>query len=1732
MLRFVFLLTIISSFLYPADQFKKLTLEERANYKFKIEEVYQKHRSNGNDFKLPDFEFFLKEAEKDIKYTNALELFFNYKIDEEKLQGEIERIVENTRQPQVLKEIFAALENDPEIIAEVYARDILSERILENLYYNDDKFQKDLRDLVQSEIKKVKYAIDLKNLSGKYIETTVKVKNKNGLPEKNTMEFNKNEFENFLNFLSKKFNKIDERKFADGTFLEIGKISKIVEDRESIRVTGILDKGRDYIKICTAYWEKKRFQKWWEEIEDKIPTYLKLNKGNFKIPQIRNNSCRDDTWYKLPGPPDERYNSASLVFGNYFTIWGGLSDDLIPLNTGLRYNITSDSWSEISTTNAPTARKDFMYCTTLQHMYIWGGRDADGNYLNTGAHYNSYNDTWQTIVPVGNVPSGRRGGVLVYSGYVSGLILFGGENASGKLNDLYYYSFITSRWIFNYTLNPPSPRSNATGIVYTSGDDYLLVWGGKDSSNNPLGDGKKFSVASNSWQTIASAPPGNARYDYSILLSGDKALIWGGIGSGNNPLNTGLIYNFTANNWTPMSSSGLSGRYGHSAVLVDSNNMIIWGGTNLQSAYFNDGKKYSISGNSWIDIPEGPSGRAFHAAGFSGGHMFIWGGKNNFDVLGSGAKYNVSGNTWTSLYDGGAPTARYDYGITWTGTEVVIFSGCFPGFYYEDGKKYNLSNDTWSSIADSTEVIEGRALPAFYYWPSGQSIIVWGGSKDFGVTQLGDGAIYNISSNSWTYIDPNDDPDTPSPRSYFASAWDPTSEKMYVWGGYTNDEPYYANDGAIYDPANSTDPWQPIPIDDNTPSERAMVLGVWTGSKFIVWGGEDINWETLNTGGIYDPISQSWTPTSITNAPNPRAFHLAKYIDTGMAIWGGDDYLQVLNDGGILNSSNQWSSFPSENAPEARTTHSGNWNGRDLFIWGGSNYDNHFFNNGARYDLSSFTPVSTTGAPKGKANFEIIWTDGYFFVWGGIVKNGYTNMGALYCSCLNAPPQATNPSPSNGGKACVSQPVDFSCENGEANLFDIYIDSTLECENVSSCSCSKSLAIGSHTWSVVSENHCGTASGSPPVWTLDVITTPGSASNPEPANGSFKCSSSPITATWSAGTYAEKYDVYLNSNLISSCENISETTCNFGLLSGGNYNWYVISENICGSEQGPTWNFSVDTGVPNSATDPDPANGSSVCPDPDLSWTAASGTRTYDVYFNTQKICSDITNTSCDPGTISSGSHSWYVVAKNGCGNTQSPNWSFSIKTAPGSASNPSPYNGEELCTLTPTLSWDAAPNATSYDVYVDNELKCEDITSTTCNPGALSAGDHTWYVISKNGCPTQNNIGPTWIFSLDEGAPGNVTNIYPPNGSYPCPNPTLDWDASPNTRRYDVYLDSEKICSNISYTYCDTTVSSGSHSWHVVSKNRCGSTQTGPFNFTILQIPSQPNVQDKDTCQLNGVNISWSNVDGATGYDLRVDGSTIITDVNSPYTYEPRNSSSHNYQIRAKNGLCTTSWSPQTSGTDENNTPTPTISGASQNTCPNEFVLLSTQNGMSNYQWYRNGEIIAGANNYQYTATLSGNYTVYYQNSYGCGNTSSPHSVTIVQCYGPPPVADGKLYGNGAKFKKASDFGTTGNIDVTFDNVACSNHHISILYGNLIGANNFDGYDGCALADGGSSGSTSFNSSSQNNVWYNIIWVTDYFRAGHAGFNYQGGSNGERNWSAVGHCSITSELQNDNTCD
>ena len=62
-----------------------------------------------------------------------LEDYWQRPITPEQLQAEMDRMARNTKQPEMLRELFQALGNDPFVIAECLARPVLSERLLANL---------------------------------------------------------------------------------------------------------------------------------------------------------------------------------------------------------------------------------------------------------------------------------------------------------------------------------------------------------------------------------------------------------------------------------------------------------------------------------------------------------------------------------------------------------------------------------------------------------------------------------------------------------------------------------------------------------------------------------------------------------------------------------------------------------------------------------------------------------------------------------------------------------------------------------------------------------------------------------------------------------------------------------------------------------------------------------------------------------------------------------------------------------------------------------------------------------------------------------------------------------------------------------------------------------------------------------------------------------------------------------------------------------------------------------------------------------------------------------------------------------------------------------------------------------------------------------------------------------------------------------------------------------------
>ncbi len=115
-----------------------LTFAERVVYQRIIEDVYWRHRiwPKENPDPKPSLEAVMTQAQLENKVVNylrnsqALEDYWQQPITADELQAEMDRMAHHTRQPEVLRELFAALGNDPFVIAECLSRPLVAERLL------------------------------------------------------------------------------------------------------------------------------------------------------------------------------------------------------------------------------------------------------------------------------------------------------------------------------------------------------------------------------------------------------------------------------------------------------------------------------------------------------------------------------------------------------------------------------------------------------------------------------------------------------------------------------------------------------------------------------------------------------------------------------------------------------------------------------------------------------------------------------------------------------------------------------------------------------------------------------------------------------------------------------------------------------------------------------------------------------------------------------------------------------------------------------------------------------------------------------------------------------------------------------------------------------------------------------------------------------------------------------------------------------------------------------------------------------------------------------------------------------------------------------------------------------------------------------------------------------------------------------------------------------------------
>jgi len=703
-----------------------------------------------------------------------------------------------------------------------------------------------------------------------------------------------------------------------------------------------------------------------------------------------------DVWVPTTAAiPDKAVWHDAIWTGVEMIVWGGVYYSGV--YDYCRYNPGIDSWGKISSIGEPTPREGSSLVWTGTEMIVWGGLDDGGNDLNDGARYDPVLDSW---LPISSLwaPGPRSYHSAIWTG--TEMIIWGGHYDDGypdiNLNDGGRYDPATNSWIAATSLDGAPAARELHTAVWTGSE--MIVWGGCLALNyyctSTTNTGGRYNPTTDSWTATSTINAPDGRIEFPSVFTGTEMIVWGGwyFDAGYQYLNSGARYNPVTDSWTPTSvgANVPSARAGHSAVWTGIE-MIIWGGIADSLPTLADGAKYNPVADSWapISLTNAPLGTEGHSAIWTGTEMIVWGGCYIEDypsiVLAacmggnSGGRYNPATDSWNPTFRKYSPEfkAHHTTGI-WTGTEMIIW-----GFGFDcPGHKYNPTTDNWEKISSINAPSYRENYTAVW---TGQEMIIWGGGYQFGDTVYVEntGGRYNPATDSWAATSIVN---APSPRWSHTAIWSGT--EMIVWGGYSENTSWAFNTGGRYDPA--TDSWTATSV-QNVPPGATFHTAVWTGTEMIVWGGQGLS-GYLNTGGAYKPSTDHWNPTPTNGAPSARQHHTAVWDGTQMIIWGGYGS-GYLNDGARLKN-NTWTPLSLVNAPTARYKHSAVWTGTEMIIWAGQGGSN----TGARYNpvTDSWTATTLVNAPVGRIDFPAVWAGNQMIIWGGDNGSAYLNTGGRY----------------------------------------------------------------------------------------------------------------------------------------------------------------------------------------------------------------------------------------------------------------------------------------------------------------------------------------------------------------------------------------------------------------------------------------------------------------------------------------------------------------------------------------------------------------------------------------------------------------------------------------------------------------------------------------------------------------------------------------------------------------
>ena len=308
--------------------------------------------------------------------------------------------------------------------------------------------------------------------------------------------------------------------------------------------------------------------------------------------------------------------------GTKWIVWGGLNagETARVTDSGAVFDPTLNTWTPMSSQNAPAPRDEFQCIWLGDRMWLYGGYQQSGGYQTTGFYYDPTTDQWS------NFSTEKGPGIRArFSACWTGteIIVFGGYNGGGWVNT-----------------------------------------------------GARYNPATDTWRSMASNPQRSGFGDHCFAWTGTEMIIAGGhnTADGTVGINKAARYNPVLDNWTPMPDIPFSFAQSSSAW-TGSEYLYGFGHGSSDMRY----ARYNPVSNMWSAIqtakpglPNDGSGKVYHQAAWTGTEWIIAGGFDGGNLRRECARFNPTTGRWIQMPNVPLQTAHSPF--TWTGKELLIFA--------------------------------------------------------------------------------------------------------------------------------------------------------------------------------------------------------------------------------------------------------------------------------------------------------------------------------------------------------------------------------------------------------------------------------------------------------------------------------------------------------------------------------------------------------------------------------------------------------------------------------------------------------------------------------------------------------------------------------------------------------------------------------------------------------------------------------------------------------------------------------------------------------------------------------------------------------------------------------------------------------------------------------------------------------------------------------------------------